>query len=226
MQRPQQPKSDAGLTEIVNVGDKFTLDGSKSNNPDGHKLTYKWREHNEASSSNAVLLQGADTAKPSLIVSYVPYPSTHTFQLIGNDGRSDSEHAYVHITIAPKILPGSVLPPGPSKFCIYTVTVDSYPTPPCIVVADAGKSLNVSSGSVVTLDGSSSYGPEGVKLTYSWKQISGIYGVPIVTLSGADTATPTFIAPSVPIPTTATFMLTFSDGKGEAASVTSVRILP
>jgi hypothetical protein len=213
------------ISQIRAVGDMVTSGASKSNNPHGHKLTDKWAEHDKASSINPVSLQGADTSKPSLILSYIPSPLTHTFQLIANDGRNDSDPAIVHVTITPQ-LAGFVLPTGPSKFCIYTLTVDSYQVPRCLVVADAGKSQNVSSGGVVTLHGSDSYGPEGVKLTYSWTQISGIDGVPIISLSGANTPTPTFTAPSVPIPTTATFWLTVNDGKSEAASVTSVRIVP
>jgi hypothetical protein len=57
-------------------------------------------------------------------------------------------------------------------------------------VADAGPNqLGVSAGPI-TLDGSGSYDPLGLALTYQWTQISG----PDVTLSGANTAKATFTA--------------------------------
>jgi hypothetical protein len=51
----------------------------------------------------------------------------------------------------------------------------------------------VSQGTLVTLDGSSSFDPDGDSLTFQWSQISG----PTVTLANADTVNPSFIAPNV-----------------------------
>ncbi|NLI81052.1 MAG: hypothetical protein GX443_05105 [Deltaproteobacteria bacterium] len=60
--------------------------------------------------------------------------------------------------------------------CIVNVT-DSAPP-----VASAGKDQVVSQGESVTLDGSASYDPDGVIMTYQWVQLSG----PPVTLALAD----------------------------------------
>ena len=67
----------------------------------------------------------------------------------------------------------------------------------------------------VVLDGTASHDPENTALTYAWTQTGG----PVVALTGANTATPTFLAPDMsnhptgePPPIPLTFRLTVSDG--------------
>jgi hypothetical protein len=75
-------------------------------------------------------------------------------------------------------------------------------------IANAGISQTVVGGTTVTLDGRSSYDPNGGKIAaYSWTQVPSSGGVQ-VTLAGANTANPTFTAPIVPNGNTIT--LTFS----------------
>jgi LmbE family N-acetylglucosaminyl deacetylase len=57
---------------------------------------------------------------------------------------------------------------------------------------DAGFNQTASAGSSVQLNGTASFNPSGGTLTYSWRQIGGRS----VALVGADTATPSFIAPT------------------------------
>jgi hypothetical protein len=74
--------------------------------------------------------------------------------------------------------------------------------------AQAGTTQWVRESEEVTLSGSGN-DPDGDELTYSWEQISG----PAVVLSGADTPSPEFIAPSVTDGTVVLeFRLTVSDG--------------
>jgi len=85
-----------------------------------------------------------------------------------------------------------------------TVVVTATNAPP---VADAGSNQTVRKKTLVTLNGSLSFDPDGDMLTFSWTQLSG----PAVTLTGADTATPSF----TPTKTgTYAFRLSVNDGDG------------
>lgn len=89
--------------------------------------------------------------------------------------------------------------------------------------ANAGADQLVNASSRVVLDGSASNDPDGDSLTYAWQQIGGV----AVTLSGANSARPSFSAPNATSPLTLTFSLTVSDGKltSPPASV-NVRVQP
>ncbi|HEU5149656.1 MAG TPA: PKD domain-containing protein, partial [Iamia sp.] len=86
---------------------------------------------------------------------------------------------------------------------VVSIIVNGLPT------ANAGPDQDVDAGDTVTLDGTGSTDPDGDTLTYSWVQTAG----PAVTLTGANTAEPTFTAPTGPA--TLTFELTVDDGAGE-----------
>ncbi len=74
------------------------------------------------------------------------------------------------------------------------------------VVADAGYTQSVYSGQNTLLDGSLSSDQSGDPLGYTWAQTAG----PAVQLTGANTVSPTFVAPAGP--TTLTFSLIVKDG--------------
>lgn len=77
-------------------------------------------------------------------------------------------------------------------------------------IADAGDPQMVSESAVVTLDGTNSFDPDGDPLAFSWTQT----GIQTVELTGADTATPSFMAPDIVDPTgeVLTFRLVVTDG--------------
>src|SRR5437899_1643246 len=76
-------------------------------------------------------------------------------------------------------------------------------------IANAGTDQTINEGTSVTLEGSSSSDPENDALTYSCIPVVG----PTVTLSSANTASPTFNAPLVDTDTILTFQLIVNDGK-------------
>jgi hypothetical protein len=84
------------------------------------------------------------------------------------------------------------------------------------VQAEAGPDQAVSSGALVTLDGSATTDPAGLPVTYSWSQVSGT----AVTLSAATTKNPTFTAPTVASgqqPSALVFSLVAGSGKATSA---------
>jgi hypothetical protein len=119
------------------------------------------------------------------------------------DGLSDGAHTF-YVRASEN---GAADPtPATRDFTICCVVpVDSPPT------ADAGTDQTVNEFSVVTLDGTGSSDPESEALTYSWAKPM------IVTLTGANTATPTFTAPQVSADTPLTFALKICDEANPAS---------
>jgi len=90
-------------------------------------------------------------------------------------------------------------------------------------VARAGADQTVAAGDTVTLDGSSSQANGGSIRSFSWTQTAG----PAVTLTNANTARATFVAPGVAVNTTTTFRLTVvNDGNRADSASTVVTVRP
>ncbi|MGH8571056.1 MAG: PKD domain-containing protein, partial [Gammaproteobacteria bacterium] len=106
---------------------------------------------------------------------------------------------------------------GAARTAIITVVV-SGDRP----VADAGPDHVVIASARVTLDGSGSRDDEGPIARYAWRQDAGSP----VGLSGADTATPTFMAPIRAATETLRFILTVTDDRGlSATDTTDVQVI-
>ena len=108
---------------------------------------------------------------------------------------------------------------GPS---IVNITVTNIVDVP---IANAGTNQSVNELSPVTLGGTGSSDPAGKTLTYSWTQILGT----TVSLSGGNTATPSFTAPQLNIggtngSTTLTFRLTVSNGDTNSTTTVNVTV--
>jgi hypothetical protein len=103
----------------------------------------------------------------------------------------------------------------PSSTSTTTGTTSTTSQP----IANAGPSQTVSQGSLVTLVGTGSFSPNGGTIvSYSWVQTSGTP----VSLTGANTATPTFTAPTAT--TSLVFSLTVTDSNGAVSNPATVTI--
>jgi hypothetical protein len=89
------PVADAGLSQSAVVGQTVTLDGSKSSDANGDRLTYRWSIISAPSGSQAAI---ANPTAP--VASFVPdLPGTFIAQLIVDDGFVDSVPATVEIEV-------------------------------------------------------------------------------------------------------------------------------
>jgi hypothetical protein len=132
-----------------------------------------------------VTLTGANTANPTFTAPDVATPTTLVFQVEVCDTEPLCSTDSVTVTVLPE------------------AEVDLPP------VANAGANQTVNEGDLVTLNGTASSDPNpGEALTFAWTQLSG----PTVTLTGANTATPSFTAPQVdPAGATLEFQLEVCD---------------
>jgi photosystem II stability/assembly factor-like uncharacterized protein len=85
-------------------------------------------------------------------------------------------------------------------------------------IADAGPDQEVDENTLVTLDGSASYDPDGDPMTYAWVQLDG----PSASLAGDDTVAPTFTADT---PGELTFELTVDDGSENSSDEVVITVI-
>jgi hypothetical protein len=177
------PIASAGAAQTVASAALVVLDGTGSvdGNAPPLALGYSWTQL--APLAVPVTLTGATTATPSFLAPLVQPGSTLTlsFELVVTSSAGLSASSLVDVTVNPIS--------GP--------------------VAVAGPDQSVSVGATVRLDGTGSFDPAGLPLTYSWAQTSG----PAVTLAGATTASPSFVAPPLNLgDLPLRFVLTVTDG--------------
>ena len=102
-----------------------------------------------------------------------------------------------------------------------TVSVSDAPDPANQPpTADAGDDQTVAEGDSVALDASGSSDADSDDLSYDWTQTDGAD----VTLTDADTATPSFTAPDVDADETLTFEVTVSDGESTDTDTVAVTV--
>ena len=177
------PIADAGPDQFVNEGVSVNLDGTSSSDPQGAPISHLWTQ----TGGPAVILDDNASPTPSFVAPFVATNQTITFELIVNNGFSDSAPVFVDITV---------------------LQVNNPP------VADAGDDGTVKEGAATMLNGSMSFDPDGEPVvSYQWTQTAG----PAVTLDDDTSAIPTFVAPTGTAGQSVTFDLVVSDGKEPSA---------
>ncbi|WP_163931030.1 PKD domain-containing protein [Paraferrimonas sp. SM1919] len=189
------PVADAGLDSSVNEGITVILDGSASSDPDGDQLSYQWLQ----TAGTNVTISNDTSAQASFVAPEVALGGeTLSFSLTVSDSEPLSASDTVNVSI---------------------VNINHVP------VADAGEDVSISEGSLVNLDGTSSFDSDGDVITYSWLQTAG----PIVSLSNDTSASLSFTAPIIdggdPLAEiTLVFTLTVDDGLPMDAPVPGYQI--
>jgi len=161
------PQADAGADLTVNEKTLVTLDGSWSVDPDepaGNPLSFWWKQE----LGTEVLISNPTAQKPTFTAPEVGASGDRLgFQLTVTDadGFEHSDTVFVDIE-----------------------NVFAQP------VADAGTDQTATAGDMVTLNGSSSWDPDGTILAVQWMQISGNTQV---TLTSPQELATNFVAPDV-----------------------------
>lgn len=192
------PAAEAGPAQSVTARATVTLDGRGSSDPDGDALAPTW----EQLEGPSVELDRTIPMQPRFVAPDVTTPTMVLFSLRVFDGQYTSLPDKVAITVNPRVN-----------------------QPP---VARVASDLSVNEREAATLDGSASYDPEALPISYQWTQVSG----PAVTLQGATTAKPTFTAPVVSERQEAIFRLVVRDEAAPSApadvtvEIRNVRHLP
>ena len=161
--------ANAGPSQNVLVGSLVTLDGSQSTAADGNLITYQWSMVSKPVGSAATIIN------PTVVNStFTPdLPGQYIIKLIVTEDlyyRLDDKSVTSEATV--------------------TITASVANAPP---VANAGTPQSVSTGAVVTLDGSASSDANGDSLTYAWA-FTSMPGGSSAALSSASVVNPTFTA--------------------------------
>lgn len=187
------PVASAGADQSVQAGDTVVLDASASSDKeDGGVTSYAWKQV----SGPVVSLSGANSASASFTAPESGGNLQFQVTVTDSDGLASSDTCTVSVAAAP----GVTKPP----------------------VANAGPGVAVYMGQLVRLNGSKSVDPDGSRLVYSWRQISG----PRVQLFGVNTAAPIFIAPRInDLLAFVSFELTVTDIEGKSAKDTTTVVV-
>jgi K319-like protein len=93
------PTANAGPDKAVIEGDKVTLDGGNSSDPDGSIVSSSWKQ---ISGSPSVKLKRADSVSPSFTAPFVKNDTPLTFQLTVTDNNGRTSNDTVNILVKDK----------------------------------------------------------------------------------------------------------------------------
>src|SRR5579863_4582412 len=179
----KSPIANAGPDQQITApANSVTLNGSASNDPDGTIAAYSWTT---ISGPGSVTISNSNTATPS-VVGLIP--GGYIFQLTVTDNSGATATDQVAVTVLPQPLQANQAP-----------------------VANAGSNQTLTApANSVSLNGTSSFDPDGTITAYSWTQVSGPSSS---TISGSNTSSATA---SKLVTGQYVFQLTVTDNNGAA----------
>ncbi len=179
------PVADAGANQtITSPASTVVLNGSGSHDPDGTIAAYDWVL---VSGPGSITINNSNTATPSVIGLGT---GVYTFQLTVTDNSGVTATDQVFVTVLPPVVLPNQAP-----------------------VANAGTNLTITlPDNSISLNGTSSFDPDGTIATYAWSQVSGPSAAVI---TGANTSTP---AVSQLVVGQYVYQLTVTDNNGASNS--------
>lgn len=91
----RQPLAKVGQDQTVKIGTLVTLDGSRSKDPDGDLLIFKWTQ----TDGPIVTLKNTTDVKPTFIAPEVTTDTTLTFRLVVSDDKLESEPVLTKVVV-------------------------------------------------------------------------------------------------------------------------------
>jgi Secretion system C-terminal sorting domain/Domain of unknown function (DUF4832)/PKD domain/Bacterial Ig domain len=175
------PVANAGTNQSITApASSAILNGSGSFDPDGSITAYSWIT---VSGPGSITINNSNTVTPSVIGLQT---GIYTFQLTVTDNNGATATDQVFVTVLPQVVLPNQAP-----------------------VANAGTNLTITSPeNSVSLNGTSSFDPDGTITAYAWSQTSGPSAAVI---SAGNTSSPTV---SQLIVGQYTFQLTVTDNNG------------
>jgi hypothetical protein len=183
------PVADAGADRSVNENTEVTLDGAASSDADGDPLAFRWRQ----TTGPMVTLSNPTSSQPKftapLLLRSDPAQVVLTFELVVNDGKTDS---------------------APDTISITVLNVNQKP------VANAGPDQTVNELASVILDSTASSDPDQDGLTFRWQQTSGPTVMLSDSTASRPTFTAPTLKRTDPAQVPLTFSLVVNDGTADS----------
>ncbi len=184
----QNPVANAGADITITLPtNRANLNGSGSNDPNGSITSYAWTKISGPSQYAIANASSANTSISNLVQGIYYFRLTVT----DNAGATDTDNVKVTVNASSTSSQQVAINDGLSGYDTLNVTFDAAPATLIenqVPVAIAGENMTIPlTYTSITLNGASSYDPDGSITAYAWKQVSGTYLATIMNAASAST---------------------------------------